>query len=210
VAPVRQVRAIGPAVVLGPGPGTVRPAAELGPEVAAVAVEITQVTVLAAEIARHPDRAATHSVARARSRALNGSRVAASRASVRCLPVGTRAEVARYHVPHRVAVVAAAAVGAKEKSMNRTSMGRISISFGLCAALAFSNVLQAESATYPSADAAATALVNALQANDDPALAKIFGADWKVYIPTGDIDRDDVDAFLASYRESHKIVEDGG
>ena len=94
--------------------------------------------------------------------------------------------------------------------MNRTLLGRISITLGLCAGLAFSAAVQAAPATYPSADAAATALVSAVEANDDPALAKVLGADWRDYIPTGDIDREDVDAFLASYKESHKIVEDGG
>jgi hypothetical protein len=108
-----------------------------------------------------------------------------------------------------VAVVAA--VSAEEKIMNLTLMGRYSIAFGLCAGLAFSGALQAaEPATFPTADAAATALVNAVEKNDDAALAKILGAHWRIYIPTGDIDPDDVDAFLAAYKESNKIAEDGG
>jgi hypothetical protein len=103
----------------------------------------------------------------------------------------------------------AAAVGAEEKIMNRILTGRFSI--GLCAGLAFSGTsLAAESATFPSADAAATALVTAVETNDDAGLAKILGSDWRVYIPIGEIDPDDVDAFLAAYKENHKIVEDGG
>jgi hypothetical protein len=70
--------------------------------------------------------------------------------------------------------------------------------------------LRAAPATYPTADEAATALVDAVQKSDQAALAKVLGANWKSVIPTGDIDRDDVDAFLAAYRESHRIVEKDG
>jgi hypothetical protein len=49
-----------------------------------------------------------------------------------------------------------------------------------------------------------------MQKNDQPALAKVLGANWKSVIPTGDVDRDDVDAFLASFREGHRIVEKDG
>jgi hypothetical protein len=104
----------------------------------------------------------------------------------------------------------AAAVSAEEKIMNRILMGRYSIAFGFCAGLAFAGTLQAEPTMYPSADAAATALVNAVEANDDAALVKILGADWRTYIPTDNIDQSDVDAFLSAYKERHKIVEDGG
>jgi hypothetical protein len=104
-----------------------------------------------------------------------------------------------------------AAVGAEEKIMNRILMGHFSIALGLSAGLAFSGTsLAAEPASFPSADAAATALVTAIETQDDAELAKILGSEWRVYIPRGDIDPEDVETFLAAYKEGHKIVEDGG
>ena len=67
----------------------------------------------------------------------------------------------------------------------------------------------AAAATYPTADAASEALVAALKAHDQPALAKVLGDDWRTYIPTEGIDRDDVDAFIADYDSAHKIVTAG-
>ena len=60
---------------------------------------------------------------------------------------------------------------------------------------------------YPSADAAAEALVVALgsEKGDAERLAALLGADWQSYIPTGDVEREDVDAFLGLYREKHMI-----
>ena len=69
---------------------------------------------------------------------------------------------------------------------------------------------RAAPSVYPTADAAATALVEAVQNNDKPALAKVLGADWKSFIPTDNIDREDVDAFLAAYKADHKIAEKDG
>jgi len=96
--------------------------------------------------------------------------------------------------------------------MKRNSMARFPIAT-LVAGLAIALIpaaLRAAPATYPTADAAATAFVDAVQKSDEAALAKVLGAGWKSVIPTGDIDRDDVDAFLAAYAASHRIVEKDG
>ena len=63
---------------------------------------------------------------------------------------------------------------------------------------------------FPSPDAAAEALVAALGTKQaDPArLAALLGADWRTYIPLKGVDRDDVDAFLARYREKHSTQSD--
>ena len=63
---------------------------------------------------------------------------------------------------------------------------------------------------FPSPDAAAEALVAALGTKQaDPArLAALLGADWRTYIPLKGVDRDDVDAFLARYREKHSTQPD--
>ncbi|VVP73801.1 hypothetical protein PS914_01532 [Pseudomonas fluorescens] len=64
---------------------------------------------------------------------------------------------------------------------------------------------------FPSPDAAAEALVAALGTRqaDQARLAALLGTDWRSYIPLEGIDRDDVDAFLAHYREQHSIQPDG-
>jgi hypothetical protein len=55
-------------------------------------------------------------------------------------------------------------------------------------------------------DAAAAALVESLgtQHADDAKLAAIFGPKWRDAVPP-DVDRADVDAFLAHYREGHRF-----
>lgn len=58
---------------------------------------------------------------------------------------------------------------------------------------------------YPSADAAAAALVDALgtQKADLAKLNTVLGAKWRDFIPTEGVARSDVDAFLAKYNEKH-------
>ncbi|AJE21668.1 DUF2950 domain-containing protein [Azotobacter chroococcum] len=64
---------------------------------------------------------------------------------------------------------------------------------------------------YPSPDAAVEALIVALgtEKGDPVRLAALLGDDWQTWIPTDDIERKDVDAFLALYREKHAIQPDG-
>ncbi|NUS60858.1 MAG: DUF2950 domain-containing protein [Lysobacter sp.] len=54
-------------------------------------------------------------------------------------------------------------------------------------------------------DAAGDALVQALSANkpDEATLATLFGKNWREFVPVGSVDRGDVIAFLAKYRERH-------
>ncbi|MFE0501180.1 DUF2950 domain-containing protein [Lysobacter soli] len=73
----------------------------------------------------------------------------------------------------------------------------------LCVSPAF-----AQSA-YPTADAAANAFVAAVEKRDQAALQKVLGAQWRHYIPMEGIDREDVDAFLAMWKQSHRILADG-
>jgi hypothetical protein len=62
---------------------------------------------------------------------------------------------------------------------------------------------------FPTAEAAAEALVDAVARSDADALRTVLGADWKRYIPTVDVDQDDVYAFLAAWAKSHKLVPEG-
>jgi len=64
---------------------------------------------------------------------------------------------------------------------------------------------------YPTPAAAVEALIVALgsEKGDPVRLAALLGDDWQSYIPTDNIERKDVDAFLALYREKRAIQADG-
>lgn len=76
----------------------------------------------------------------------------------------------------------------------------------LLAILLLASSAQAQQA-YPNPAAAAEALVAALgsEKGDAERLTALLGADWQSYIPTDSVEREDVDAFLALYREKHEI-----
>ncbi len=61
--------------------------------------------------------------------------------------------------------------------------------------------------SFPTPDAAADALVAALgtKTADEARLSSVLGPDWASFIPAGSVDREDVDAFLARYRERHSF-----
>ena len=88
-------------------------------------------------------------------------------------------------------------------------MNRI-LSLASIAALALAAPAFAQEA-FPTPDAAGDALVKALGTTqaDATQLAALLGKDWRTYIPTGSVDRGDVDAFLAKYRESHAWQDTG-
>jgi hypothetical protein len=63
---------------------------------------------------------------------------------------------------------------------------------------------------FPTADAAASAFTEAVRKNDRKALAAIWGADWRDFVPGTD---DDMQrrrqAYLAAWDDSHKLVMSG-
>jgi len=71
-----------------------------------------------------------------------------------------------------------------------------------CVLAAAGSVAHAQHA-YPTPEAAADALVDAVSREDQAALNKTLGANWKKFIPTQD--REDVEAFLAEWNKSHHI-----
>jgi hypothetical protein len=62
---------------------------------------------------------------------------------------------------------------------------------------------------YPSPEAAANAFTDAIASNDDVALGTVLGKNWKRFIPTGEVNRDDIYAFLSAWAKSHQVVEQG-
>lgn len=62
---------------------------------------------------------------------------------------------------------------------------------------------------YPTPDAAADALVDAIARHDGDALRTVVGADYRKYIPAASIDSNDVTNFLEAWARAHKIVPAG-
>lgn len=77
----------------------------------------------------------------------------------------------------------------------------------LCLALPAASVFAQDA--YPSAEAAADAFTAAVQSRDQPAMQKVLGAGWRDYIPTEGIDQEDIDAYLAQWKQSHRIIANG-
>lgn len=64
--------------------------------------------------------------------------------------------------------------------------------------------------TFTTAEAAADALTEAVRKNDRPAIAAMWGADWRDFVPGSDDDvRRRRDAYLKAWDEGHKIVTSG-
>lgn len=62
--------------------------------------------------------------------------------------------------------------------------------------------------TFADAESAADAMVNALRTPDREALAGMFGIDLDEFVPHEDVDRTDVEKFIAAYDTSHKLLTD--
>ena len=59
---------------------------------------------------------------------------------------------------------------------------------------------------YPSAQAAADALVDTIATSNFTELAQVLGADWKRFIPTESIDQNDIYAFLGAWAKAHEVT----
>jgi hypothetical protein len=78
----------------------------------------------------------------------------------------------------------------------------------LCAGFVSAGVAQAPTQqSFPSADAAAAALTDAIRHNDDKAVAAILGTSWRDFVPGTKEDEDDARTqFLAAWDENHKLA----
>jgi len=98
-------------------------------------------------------------------------------------------------------VVAAAVVVVDRRSAMTLRLSLLSVACLLLVAPA-----QAQQ-PYPSAAAAADALVAALQVRDTQPgqVSVVLGDDWEDYVPRDDIERKDVDTFISQYQRRHAI-----
>lgn len=93
--------------------------------------------------------------------------------------------------------------------MNRSIGTRIASMLLTLLLVAMTPAVFAAAAVFPTAEAAADAFVAALKGPDQAELRRILGDDWRDYIPTDGVDRDDVDTFIDEYNQSHQIVASG-
>jgi len=78
----------------------------------------------------------------------------------------------------------------------------------LASALIFGAVGGAQAqAVYPSAEAAADALANALARTDRAEVRHVLGEGFMRYVPQNDVDIEDVYAFLEAWSKSHKVEQ---
>lgn len=68
--------------------------------------------------------------------------------------------------------------------------------------------LAAAQKSYPTADAAAVALVDAVSRKDQAALRGVLGDNWKKLIPPATIEDRDVATFMGRWSEAHRIAPD--
>ena len=83
----------------------------------------------------------------------------------------------------------------------------------LCLGLSFGAAAQTPALLqgFPSAEAAADALTDAIRRDDDKAVAAMLGAGWHDFLPGSNRDDEEIRAkFLKAWDESHKILPQGG
>lgn len=90
---------------------------------------------------------------------------------------------------------------------NKASRRAIVAAFA-AAALSLSASLAHAQAVYPTPEAAAQALTDAIASNDETALGKVLGHDHARYVPTDSIGEQDIYQYLGAWSQGHRIVED--
>jgi hypothetical protein len=103
------------------------------------------------------------------------------------------------------AVAAAAAAVAADGGRGRMMLRMVA---GAVLAMALPVCAWAQMA-FPSPQAAAGALVEALETQDREAFTSILGDDWRNFIPTDEIDREDVETFIAAWKQGSDFDFDG-
>jgi hypothetical protein len=92
-----------------------------------------------------------------------------------------------------------------QNQLHKTTFMRALIA---AASLMFTATIAHAQAVYPTPDAAAQAFTDAVASNDETALSKVLGKDHAHYVPTSSIGEQDIYAYLGSWAEGHRIVED--
>jgi hypothetical protein len=84
----------------------------------------------------------------------------------------------------------------------------VALCMALCAAAA-PGVAHAQQTKFPSADAAATAFVDAIARSDSDTVRAILGADYQKVLPLDEMTQDDKLDFLAAWAQGHRVVAQG-
>lgn len=93
---------------------------------------------------------------------------------------------------------------------DKTMLSRVAGSSRRNAALFILGLLTAVPAfaqkAYESAEAAAGAFQAAVASGDKAALNTVLGKNWRSFIPTKGVEREDIDVFLAAWAKGHRII----
>lgn len=88
--------------------------------------------------------------------------------------------------------------------------GFLILALGLGVALGVAAQTPAPLRGFPTAEAAADALTDAIRRDDDKAVASMLGAGWHEFLPGSDQDDEEIRAkFLKAWDESHKLLPEG-
>lgn len=87
----------------------------------------------------------------------------------------------------------------------RLSPRRLLIALLCAAAAALMADAAAAQRAYATPETAADAFTDALKRNDHELMRTVLGGDWKNFIPTDDVDRQDIDKFIAAWEQSHRV-----
>ncbi|WP_332309112.1 DUF2950 family protein [Candidatus Burkholderia verschuerenii] len=89
-----------------------------------------------------------------------------------------------------------------------TTLKRAAIAALAATSLSLTASLAHAQAAYPTPDAAAQALTDAIAGNDATALAKVLGKDHARYVPGDSIGEQDIYQYLGAWAQGHRVVED--
>lgn len=109
--------------------------------------------------------------------------------------------------PGLVVAAAAVAVVDPESHMTMSSIAGLLRIMLLACTLAWP--LAHAQKTYPTPDAAADALTDALRRFDDKALAVVLGANYKTFVRADSVERADIETYLAAWDKQHKVNKEG-
>jgi hypothetical protein len=91
---------------------------------------------------------------------------------------------------------------AKDNTFKRATIAALAVT-----ALSLAASAACAQAAYPTPDAAARALTDAIASNDETAVSHVLGRDHARYVPTDSIGEQDIYQYLGAWAQGHRIVE---
>lgn len=93
--------------------------------------------------------------------------------------------------------------------MSRHTVERLVLGFAIAVAALLPLQAQAQQSSFPNADAAATAFVDAVATSDEAAVRAILGSDYRKVLQLDEVSQDDKLDFLSAWATTHRVVAQG-